>query len=102
MAAGAHVREARNLFHMFAQLLYPERTVESDAQWTCVRDGVPECLGCLAGKDAPRGVGDRAGDHDGQAVADLFEVLLHGEDGSLGVECVEYRFEQDEIGPAFD
>ena len=63
---------------------------------------MPEGGRRLAGKRAPRAVGDRARDHQRQANAALGERLKAGEDRRLGVERVENGLDQDEVGAAVD
>ena len=46
---------------------------------------IPESLYRLPGKRAAAGVGDRARYHQRNAVAELFERVLDGEQRSLGV-----------------
>ena len=43
-------------------------------------------------------VGDGAGDHQRQALAARFKFLFAGENGSLGIERVKHRLDQDQIG----
>ena len=63
---------------------------------------MPEGGRRLAGQRAARAVGDRAGDHDRQPHAALGEDLLASEDRRLGVERVEDRLDQDQVGAAVD
>ena len=58
-------------------------------------------FGCLAGKRAPRGIGDGAGNHDRQVNAQRLKFLFHRVNCSFGVESVEYGFNQDQVGTAF-
>jgi hypothetical protein len=57
---------------------------------------VPEGGDGLAAEDAARGVGDRAADDDGQALAGLVERFVDGEQRGLGVERVEDGLDQDD------
>lgn len=67
---------------------------------------VPEGFGGLAGKGPTGGIGDGAGNHDRQGDATVLKVLLRGVDRRLGVQGVEYGFDQDEVattlGQSFD
>ena len=63
---------------------------------------MPERRRRLAGQRAAGQIGDRAGDHHRQADALLREDLLGREDRRLGVQRVEDRFDQDDIGAAVD
>src|SRR5665213_1951172 len=51
---------------------------------------------------AARQVGDRAGDHQRQADTSLGEDFLDRDDAGLGVQRIEHRLEQDEIGATVD
>ena len=63
---------------------------------------IVERLRGLARKRAPRGVGNGARDHDRQARADFVEIFIDGEQRRLGVQGVENRFEQNDVGAAID
>ena len=63
-------------------------------------DGMPEGGVGLAGEGAPRGVGDGAGDHEGQALAAVLEKAVDGEQGGLGVQGVEDGLHQQDVGAA--
>ena len=63
---------------------------------------MPERRRRLARKRAAGAVGDGAGDHHRQANAALGEDLFAGEDRRLGVERVEDRLDQDDVGAAVD
>ena len=65
-------------------------------------DRVPESGRRLAGERASRTVGDRSRDHQRQADSALGEDLLAGEDRRLGVQRVEDRLDQNEVGAAVD
>ena len=77
-----------------------ERAIEADGERARMAHRMPERGRRLARQGAARAVGDRARDHDRQTATQLEERLLAGEDGGLGVERVEDRFNQDEIGAA--
>ena len=63
---------------------------------------MPEGGRRLAGKRAPRTIGDGPRDHQRQAGAALGELLEAGEDRRLGVEGVENGLDEDEVGAAID
>jgi len=63
---------------------------------------VVERLGGLAGKRASRGVGDRAGDDDGQPHAAALESLLNGKERRLGIERIEHRFQEEQVDAALE
>ena len=79
-----------------------ERAVEADEQRAGVPHGVPECLGHLPGQRAARSVGDRARDHHRPPSAALLEQRLDGEDRRLGVQRVEDRLDQEQVGATVD
>ena len=62
---GAHQRSA-------------ECAVQADRQRLCVAHAVPEGGDGLARQDAPGGIGDRATDDQGQALAGNFKVFVNG------------------------
>ncbi len=96
------VREPAQLRDVRAEVGGPEGTVQPDGDRPDVTDGVPERLGHLAGEGASGRVGDGAGhDHRPPALA-LLEQGLQGEDRGLGVERVEDRLDQEQVGSAVD
>ena len=102
IGADERVGDAPDLGDVRAHLLGAERAVEPDREWRGVPDRIPERRRRLAGEQPPRAVGDRAGDHDRHAdAARLADVGDRG-DRRLGVERVEDRLDQQEIGAALD
>src|SRR5690606_36132468 len=99
-----HVRigDARNFLDVRSQLACPQRTVEANGNGIGVGDRVPERLHGLSRQGAPAGIGDGARDHDGQGASAAPHLLLYREDGGLGIECVEYRFDQQDVGTPRD
>jgi hypothetical protein len=67
-----------------------------------MRTGVPERLRRLPGERAARGVGDRPGNHEGQAEAQLLEELVDGEERGLRVQRVEDGLDEEQVHAAFD
>ena len=63
---------------------------------------MPECGRRLAGKGAPRAVGDGARDHQRHLKATLGESFEASEDRRLGVERVEDGFDQEDVRAAVD
>ena len=63
---------------------------------------MPEGGGRLAGKRAPRTIGDGARDHQRQAGAALGELLEAGEDRGLGVQGVENGLDEENVRAAID
>ena len=76
--------------------------VQPDSQRPGVADRVPERRRRLSRQGAARQVGDGAGNHDRQDRAGLLEHLVGGEDRGLGVQRVEDRLDQDQVGAARD
>ncbi len=62
---GAHQRSAKY-------------AVQANRQRLCVAHAVPEGGDGLARQDAPRGIGDRATDDQGQALARGFKIFING------------------------
>ena len=87
---------------MFAHRAGAERAIEADGERTGVTQRMPERGRRLPRQRAPGAVGDRAGDHQRQAQPARGEDLLAGEDRRLGVERVENRLDQDDVGAAVD
>ena len=102
MAGGEHLGEPGQLFDVGSQLLRPERAVESHGERAGMPHRVVERLGGLAGKRASRGVGDRAGDDDGQPHAAALESLLNGKERRLGIERIEHRFQEEQVDAALE
>ena len=97
MARDARLGDRGQLFDIGPQLLGAEGAIEAHGDRLGVPHRVVERLGGLAGKGAPRGVGDRSGDHyrDAQAVA--LESLLDRDQGRLGVQRVEHRLDEEQV-----
>src|ERR1700688_1647049 len=96
----------RKLLDVRAHLLRPEGAVDAYAQQVHVRNGNPKRFDRLPGESAAALVGDRYGHHNRQALPGGFKifviVLADGKERGLGVQRVEDRFKEQEIGPAFD
>ena len=65
-------------------------------------DGVPEGLGGLPGESPTGRVGDGARDDDRPAPTALLEERFQREDRGLGVEGVEDRLDEQQVGTAVD
>ena len=63
---------------------------------------IPERFRRLARERAARAVGDRAGNHDWKFDARFVEGFKRCEAGRLGVQRVEDRFYEDDVGSALD
>ena len=94
--------EPRELFEVRAHLARAERAVHADGQRPGVTDRGVERVDHLARQRAAAEIGDRHRDEDRQAHALLLEHVLDRDDAGLGVERVEDRLEQQEIGAAVD
>ena len=93
---------AGDLLDVAAQLPGTQGAIEAERERPGVAQGIPEGLGSLAGKRATRGVGDRARDHDRATFARVVEIPLDREQRHLGVQRIEYRLDQDQVGAALD
>jgi hypothetical protein len=94
------VRDPGQLREVRPHLVGAEGAVEPHQQGLGVPHGVPERLGHLAREGPPGGVGDGAADHDRPTAAALLEERLDGEDRGLGVEGVEDRLDEQQVGAA--
>ena len=83
-------------------LVGAEGAVEPDRERAGVPHGVPERLGDLPRERATGGVGDGARDDDRPAPLVLLEQRLEREDRRLGVEGVEDRLDDEQVGAAVD
>ena len=102
IGADERIGRAGNLLQMFAHRARSEGAVETDGEGAGMADRVPESGRRLAGERASRTVGDRPRDHQRQPDSALGEDLLAGENGRLGVQRVEDRLDQNEVGAAVD
>ena len=100
IGADQRVGHVRDLGQMWAHGFGAKGAVQPDGQGLGVADRMPEGGGRLARQRAPRQVGDRARDHHRQAQVLFDEDLFAGEDGGLGVQRVEDRLDQDQVGAA--
>ncbi len=91
-----------DLGEMFAHRRRAESAIEPDRERPRVTHRMPERGRRLARQRAAGKVGDRAGDHQRQALAARGERLLAGEDRRFRVQGVEDRLDQQEVGPAVD
>ena len=96
------VGDPRHLGDVGPHLRRTECAVQADRQRLDVPDRVPERLGHLAGQGPPGRIGDGAGDDHRPAAPALLEHRLEGEHSRFGVERVEDRFDEDDVGSAVD
>ncbi len=87
---------------VLAQFLDAEGTVETDADRVGVGDGIPERLRRLAGKGAPRGIGDGARNHHRQFGPVIVEIFPDRVDGGLAVQGIEDGLDQQHVDAALD
>ena len=102
IGADERVGDFGDLGEVLAHRRRAERAIEPDRERAGVAQRMPEGGRRLARQRAAGKVGDRAGDHQRQAHALGGEGLLAGEHRRLGVERVEDRLDQDEVGAAVD
>ncbi len=102
IGADQRVGDARELRDVRAHLLGAERAVQSDRERRRVAHRVPERFRRLPGEQPPGAVGDGAGDHHRQRAARRLERFGDGVDRGLGVERVEDRLDQQDVGAALD
>ncbi len=100
--ADARVGDAADLGDMLAHLARAERAVEADREGLGVGERIPEGLRRLAGQRAAGKIGDRAGDHDREHRADFVEGVFQRVKRRLGVQRVEDRLDQQNVGAAVD
>ena len=93
--------DARKFLHILAQLIGTQRAVQAESERFSVTQGVVKSFCGLAGEGTTRGIGDGTGNHDRQVDAQRLELLFHRVNRGFGIEGVEYRFNQDQIGTAF-
>ena len=102
VAEGEAVRDAGQLGDVRPHVRRAQGTVEADGQWSGVPHAVPEGLGDLPGQGPPGRIGDRAGDEHRPATVPLLEEGLEREDRRLGVQRVEDRLDQEQVGATVD
>ena len=102
MHARVAVGEARELLHVLADLLRPQRAVDADDEWIRVLDRGPERLQRLARERAAGEVDDRDRDPEGQVDAFLVQHVATRGDGGLRVQRVEDRLDEEEVDAAVD
>ena len=102
MGGNVGVGDAGQFGDVGPQLRRAQRAVQPEGQRADVRERIPERLGGLAGQGAPRGVGNRAGNHHRQADARIVKKPLDGEQRRLGIQRVEDGFHQQNIHATLD
>ncbi len=102
IGADQRVGDAGEIGDMGAHLLGAERAIEPDRKRRGVAHRDPERLRRLARQHAPRQVGDGAGHHDRDRCAARLEQLGDRVERRLGVEGVEHRLQQQDVGAALE
>ncbi len=74
-----------------------ESTIEPDRERFRVPHGVPESLRGLARQQAPRGVGNGAGNDQRDLDPQLVEQAVHREDGRLRIQHIEYGLDEEQV-----
>ena len=77
-----------------------QRTVDPNRKGFRMADGMPEGFRRLARQVAAAGIHHTDGNHDRERMPRVPKQPLDGEERSLGVERVEHRLDQQEIGSA--
>ena len=94
--------DAGQFLQIGSQFLRPERTVQSHHQRFGMGDRIPECFRGLARQGPTAGIGDRAGNKYGEFKPRGIEVLKDCEYRRFGVQRIEDRFNQNQVGAAID
>jgi hypothetical protein len=98
ISANQRIRDARNFGEMRAHLARTERAIQADRERFGMTQRMPERFRRLAGQSAAGKIGDRTGNHQRQARAGCLEHFFHREHRRLGVQRVEDRLEQKNVG----
>ncbi len=102
IGADHRVGDARQLGQMRAHFASAERTIEADGERRGMLHRMPEGGRRLARQRTPGKVGDGARNHHRQRLADFLEHGFDAGIGGLGVQRVEDRLDDEDLGPAFD
>ncbi len=96
------VRDPRHLGDVGPHFGRAQGAVEADRDRPGVPDRVPERLGDLTGQRPAGRIGDGAGDDDRPAAPTVLEQRLDGEHRRLGVQRIEDRLDDEQVGTAVD
>ena len=77
-----------------------EGAIQANGEQGGVAHGDPKSFGGLSTEGASGGVRDGAADHDGQPLSGLVKRFFSREEGRLGVERIEHRFDEKGIDTA--
>ena len=86
--------------HVGSQLLCPQCAIQPEGDRPGVRERIPERRRRLPRERPPRSVRDRAGNHHRQSLSAFLEQFFNRKNSGLGVERVEYRLDEQQIGSA--
>ncbi len=86
----------------WAHLFGTECTIESYAQRPGVHDTDPECFYGLSAQGAAAGIGDGAGNDDGDVYFSFVAKLLYRKEGGFGIEGLEDGLYEQYIGTAIE
>ncbi len=98
-AAGGDLRQP---LEVGEQLAGPEGAVQADREQVGMLYGGAQRLDGLPREGAAAAVGERPREHDGEPAARFGGDLLDGEEGRFGVERVENRLDEQDVGAALD
>ena len=102
VAGDVGVRDPRHLGDVGPHLRRAQGAVEAHRDRLRVPDRVPECFGDLTGQRPPGSIGDGARDDHRPAASAVLEQRLDGEHRRLGVQRVEDRLDDEEVGTTVD
>ncbi len=102
IGANQCICDPRQFGEMRPHFACTQRAIKSDGERCGMAQRVPESCRCLPGQRTAGEIGDRAGDHHRQLAADLLEDIVDAGIGGLGVQRVEDRFDQQNVGASLD
>ncbi|SKZ26897.1 Uncharacterised protein [Mycobacteroides abscessus subsp. abscessus] len=102
IAGDEGVGDTRHLSDIGPHLRGAQGTVETHRDGPGVPDGIPECLGDLAGQRPAGRIGNSARDDDRPAPPALLEQRLDGEHRRFGIQRVEDGLHEDDVGTTVD
>ena len=102
ICADERVRSGGDFGQVLPHRACAERAIEADGERARMAHRMPERGRRLAGKCAPRSIGDGARDHERHQSAAVGERLEAGEDRSLGVQRVENGLDEEDVRAAVD
>ena len=97
MGADIRTRRSAQRLHIGTKLFGAQSTIQAHAQRFGVAHRLPERFAGLSRQGPAAGVGNGSGNHQRGPVAEFPLQQVHGVDGGLGIQCVEYGLEQDDV-----